>query len=71
MPKGKAAGVRCVQLDEQSRCQLFGSPLRPAVCASLQPHPDMCGDNADHAVRWLTQLERSTRPVAVPQAGLG
>ncbi len=61
MPRGKPAGVRCVQLDEANRCRLFGRPERPAVCASLRPEPVMCGDDRDHALRWLTRLEAATR----------
>jgi len=37
MPNGKPANTPCVQLDSQSRCKIFGSPLRPKVCAGLQP----------------------------------
>ncbi|GAA0518326.1 YkgJ family cysteine cluster protein [Pigmentiphaga sp. GD03639] len=62
MPGGKPAGVRCVQLDEHERCRLFGRPGRPAVCASLMPAPDMCGDGREHAMRWLGRLEDLTRP---------
>ncbi|MBU6247016.1 MAG: YkgJ family cysteine cluster protein [Xanthomonadaceae bacterium] len=61
MPQGKPAGIRCVQLDEANRCRLFGRPERPAVCASLRPEPAMCGDDRDHAMRWLTRLEAATR----------
>lgn len=60
----KPAGVRCVQLDEQLRCKIFGQPERPAVCASLQPSPDMCGDSREQAMRWLGHLEQETAPVA-------
>ncbi|PAS17689.1 hypothetical protein CGT75_04930, partial [Vibrio cholerae] len=28
MPNGKPAGVRCVQLNEDNLCQLFGRPER-------------------------------------------
>ena len=60
MPSGKPAGVPCVQLDERMRCRLFGRPERPAVCLSLQPEPGMCGNDATHAVAWLTRLELLT-----------
>jgi Fe-S-cluster containining protein len=60
MPAGKPAGVRCVQLDEAERCRIFGHPQRPAVCASLRPSPEMCGDTREQALRWLGHLERST-----------
>ncbi|VCU68269.1 hypothetical protein PIGHUM_00319 [Pigmentiphaga humi] len=62
MPSGKPAGVRCAQLDEHERCRIFGDPARPAVCGSLAPSMDMCGDSREHAMRWLTHLERATRP---------
>lgn len=62
MPGGKPAGVRCVQLDEDGRCRLFGHPDRPAVCGSLQPSAAMCGDRREHALAWLGRLERATAP---------
>ena len=61
MPLGKPAGVRCVQLDAEDRCQLFGRPERPAVCASLAPCAEMCGSSREQAIAWITQLERATR----------
>jgi uncharacterized protein len=62
MPQGKPAGVRCIQLDDADRCRLFGKPERPAVCSSLKPALEMCGGNAEHALHFLTVLERATRP---------
>jgi hypothetical protein len=60
MPSGKPAGVRCVQLDEQNRCRIFGDPRRPAVCASLQPSLEMCGATVEHAMVYLARLEKAT-----------
>ena len=62
MPQGKPAGVPCVQLDEDLRCRIFGHPDRPAVCASLRPHPSMCGGSRQQAMDMLTLLERMTAP---------
>ncbi|MDO9072045.1 MAG: YkgJ family cysteine cluster protein [Rubrivivax sp.] len=62
MPQGKPAGTRCVQLDAKERCRLFGRPERPAVCASLQPHAEMCGTSRAHAMAWLAHLEQRTTP---------
>jgi len=62
MPDGKPAGVRCVQLTPKDACALFGDPRRPAVCTSLAPSAEMCGASRDHALRWLTTLERDTQP---------
>ncbi len=58
----KPAGVRCVQLDDQNRCRIFGSPERPAVCGSLEPSSEMCGESREQAMRWLGWLEDSTAP---------
>jgi hypothetical protein len=65
MPQGKPAGVPCVQLDAQLRCQIFGRPERPAVCAQLQASREMCGPTNDQgafARIYLTRLEELTRP---------
>jgi hypothetical protein len=64
MPNGKPAGVRCVQLTPDNRCALFGRPERPAVCASLRPSPEMCGQHSAEAMIFLTTLERETAPAA-------
>lgn len=64
MPQGKPAGVPCVQLDELLRCRLFGQPERPAVCRSLRPEPEMCGDSREQAMRWLGYLEDATQSPA-------
>ncbi|TWI48868.1 hypothetical protein IP92_02261 [Pseudoduganella flava] len=62
MPNGKPAGVRCVQLDDDQRCRIFGKPERPAFCGGLQPSAEMCGVDRQHALRWLADLERATAP---------
>lgn len=67
MPNGKPAGVRCIQLDQHYRCQIFGKPERPAFCGSLQASAEMCGDASlgqarEYAMQWLTTLEHETKP---------
>ncbi|MBL8300799.1 MAG: YkgJ family cysteine cluster protein, partial [Rhodanobacteraceae bacterium] len=37
MPRGKPAGVRCIQLTDDNRCAIFHSPERPEVCGRLRP----------------------------------
>jgi uncharacterized protein len=64
MPNGKPSGVRCVQLTEDNRCKLFGHPDRPLVCVRLRPMPEMCGDSAEDAMRYLFQLEELTAPAS-------
>ena len=65
MPDGKPAGVRCIQLDADGLCQLFGMPTRPAVCINLRANIEMCGDSSEVAIRWLDALESATRPAKV------
>jgi hypothetical protein len=60
MPNGKPAGIPCIQLDESLNCKIFGQASRPAVCASLQPSAEMCGDNREHAMFYLQRLESLT-----------
>ncbi|MBK6650090.1 MAG: YkgJ family cysteine cluster protein [Betaproteobacteria bacterium] len=62
MPNGKPAGVRCVQLQVDQRCAIFGRPERPAFCAGLQPSKEMCGLSNSHAFAWLEKLEQATDP---------
>lgn len=62
MPRGKPAGVPCVQLLPDLRCALFGRPERPAVCVSLRPSEEMCGATREHALAFLARLESATKP---------
>jgi hypothetical protein len=62
LPQGKPAGLPCPHLDAELRCRLFGLPERPAVCGSLQPSAEMCGDNREQAMLWLGHLEGATAP---------
>lgn len=64
MPGGKPAGVRCVQLDADNRCRLYGLPERPAVCSRLRARVDMCGASRQEALANLVILERATAPTA-------
>ncbi len=41
---------------------IFGSPVRPAVCAGLQPSPEMCGQSRAQAMTYLLELELLTAP---------
>lgn len=60
MPQGKPAGVRCIQLDDNNLCRLFGKPQRPKVCLQFKACPDVCGTHRDGALTLLTELEQLT-----------
>ncbi len=71
MPDGKPAGVRCVQLDDDLQCKIFGSPLRPGCCSGLQPQAEMCGASREDAMFWLERLEVATQPSSGSQGSPG
>lgn len=60
MPLGKPAGVRCVQLNDENLCLLFGNPSRPEVCFKFKADVDVCGSNDIEALSNITYLEEST-----------
>ncbi|WP_286292126.1 YkgJ family cysteine cluster protein [Methylomarinovum tepidoasis] len=60
MPDGKPAGVRCIHLDEDDRCRLFGRPERPAVCEWFQAEAETCGESRTEALVRLQRLEELT-----------
>jgi uncharacterized protein len=62
MANGKPAGVRCVQLDGENRCMLFGKPERPPVCTNLMPSVEMCRGTAEEAYAELIRWETLTSP---------
>ncbi len=62
MEKGKPAGVRCINLDENNMCKIFKDPNRPKVCAELKPCKDMCGTSKEEALKYLEELEKATSP---------
>ncbi len=39
---------------------IFGKPERPAVCQSLKPSEEMCGDDREHALQYLSRLDMLT-----------
>ncbi|CZF77704.1 hypothetical protein RN22_21725 [Grimontia sp. AD028] len=60
MPNGKPAGVRCIQLNEENLCKIFGQPERPAVCGQFKADRDICGSTNQYAIDVLTELESLT-----------
>ncbi|MDX9696778.1 MAG: YkgJ family cysteine cluster protein [Bacteroidales bacterium] len=57
MPNGKPAGVRCIHLSEDLKCNIFTSPDRPKVCAGFIPEKLFCGESAQEAYKILAGLE--------------
>ncbi|MCJ2375472.1 YkgJ family cysteine cluster protein [Vibrio sp. ZSDZ34] len=60
MPNGKPSGVRCIQLNDDNLCKLFGKPERPKVCHAFKPCPDLCSNSNQKALENLLELEKLT-----------
>ncbi|WOC27987.1 YkgJ family cysteine cluster protein [Pseudoalteromonas sp. N1230-9] len=60
MPNGKAAGERCIQLDDNNLCKLFGDASRPKVCSDFSATIDVCGKTNEQALYLITELEQMT-----------
>lgn len=60
MARGKPAGVRCVQLDDNHLCRLFGHPSRPRVCRAFDFDIELCGNSRIDALQRIEALELLT-----------
>jgi hypothetical protein len=60
MPRGKAAGARCANLNDRNECTLYGKPQRPAFCCGYTPTREVCGESFDQAMKNLADLEKDT-----------
>ena len=58
MAGGKAAGVRCINLDQNNRCSIYFK--RPLVCATYSPSSWLCGDSFEAAMQNIAELEIGT-----------
>lgn len=61
MPGGKPAGVRCVQLDDDNLCRLFGNPRRPTVCEQFRFDVALCAERREQALERIAALEIATQ----------
>ncbi len=61
MPEGKKAGQRCIQLDDNNLCLLFGLAERPALCEQFKAEAEVCGNDRQQALILITQLEELTK----------
>lgn len=61
MPEGKPAGIRCVQLDDDNLCRLFGDPRRPTVCEQFRFDVALCAERREQALERIAALEIATQ----------
>lgn len=62
MPEGKLSGERCIQLDDNNLCQVFGQSSRPDACLNFQASDEFCGNSNNFALQRLTVLEHESAP---------
>ncbi len=62
METGKPAGMRCIQLDSNNLCKLFGKPDRPKVCHDFKACPSVCGASNQQAMINIQELEWLSQP---------
>lgn len=60
MPDGKPAGIRCIQLNDDNLCKLFGQAMRPEVCFQFKADEEVCGKTNSEALINITYLEETT-----------
>lgn len=60
MVQGKPANVRCIQLDDNNLCKLFGQPSRPQVCSDFKACEWICGKTNEEAMVNILELEQDT-----------
>jgi len=56
MENGKPAGVRCIHLMEDYRCDIYTDPGYPPVCARFNAEEEFCGSSREEAMRILGSL---------------
>jgi len=62
MPGGKPAGMRCLHLTGNNTCAIHDTDDYPPVCRNLRAGKEMCGNDSDEAMAYLTELETLTCP---------
>jgi uncharacterized protein len=55
MPNGKPAGVRCIHLMNDYRCEIYNIG-KPKVCEEFKAEAEFCGTNQEEAMQILGSL---------------
>lgn len=61
MENGKSAGIKCINLSDDSFCRLYETEQYPSVCRRFRPSVEMCGDTTEDAIKYLKNLEELTK----------
>jgi uncharacterized protein len=58
MAGGKPAGVRCIHLLEDYRCNIYNDTGMPKVCSDFKAEQEFCGSDREEALRILYSLSK-------------
>jgi len=58
MPKGKPAGVRCIHLLDNYKCDIYTDQAKPQVCVDFKAEAEFCGFTQEEALRILGSLSK-------------
>jgi uncharacterized protein len=56
MPDGKPAGVRCIHLHDDYKCDIYFETGKPKVCTDFNAEPEFCGSDREEAMEILHSL---------------
>ena len=56
MPDGKPAGVRCIHLLDNYKCDIYNSNDYPRVCSGFNAEKEFCGSSQEEAMKILGSL---------------
>jgi len=56
MPEGKPAGVTCIHLLDDYKCDIYTNSGKPKVCTDFKAEKEFCGSDREEALRILDSL---------------
>ena len=56
MPNGKPAGVRCIHLLDNYKCDIYNGHDYPRVCSGFNAELEFCGSTQEEAMKILGSL---------------
>jgi Fe-S-cluster containining protein len=56
MPHGKSAGVRCIHLLDNYKCDIYKGDDYPLVCSGFNAEKEFCGSSKEEALKILGSM---------------
>jgi len=56
MPNGKPAGLRCIHLLDNYKCDIYYGQDYPRVCSDFNAEKEFCGSSQEEAMKILGSL---------------